>query len=194
MSARLSTPLAAPFAVTRHWPSQLDDRATTAQSLLGHAPPSKTIRGDLPEAGLHLALRRARSEYWCPTPPWCWFQTQCSRRGGPSSWHSNVPHAQANGRRRRRRGGCRGPIRTSDRSVAIRYLARVTRRAHSDRMFGRTRDSKRSAVSLASSIQPNRRSGAGRPGHSALTSWDTRRRRGPGRGPGGPWDAEEQFH
>jgi hypothetical protein len=73
-------------------------------------------------------------------------RTQCSRRGGASSWHSNVPHAQANGRRRRRRGGfAGGPIRTSDRSVAIRYLARVTRRAHSDRMFGRTRDSKRSA-------------------------------------------------
>jgi hypothetical protein len=34
MSARLFTPLVAPFAVTRHWPSQLDDRATTAQSLL----------------------------------------------------------------------------------------------------------------------------------------------------------------
>jgi hypothetical protein len=33
-----------------------------------YAPPSKTIRGDLSEAGLHLLLRRPRSEYWCPTP------------------------------------------------------------------------------------------------------------------------------
>ena len=27
-------PLVAPFAITRHWPSQWDDRMTTAQSLL----------------------------------------------------------------------------------------------------------------------------------------------------------------
>ena len=46
----------------------MDERATTSQSLPRHPPPSKTIRGDLPEAGLQLALRRARSEYWCPTP------------------------------------------------------------------------------------------------------------------------------
>jgi hypothetical protein len=38
MPAGLSTPQVAPFAVTRHWSSQLDDRATTAQSLLG--PPA----------------------------------------------------------------------------------------------------------------------------------------------------------
>ena len=30
----MSRPLVAPFAITRHWPSQLDDRMTTAQSLL----------------------------------------------------------------------------------------------------------------------------------------------------------------
>jgi hypothetical protein len=41
---------------------------TTSQSLRRHAPPSKTILGDLPEADLHLALRRPRSEYWCTTP------------------------------------------------------------------------------------------------------------------------------
>ena len=41
-----------------------DDSAIAAR----HPPPSKTIRGDPPEAGLHLTLRRARSEYWCPTP------------------------------------------------------------------------------------------------------------------------------
>jgi hypothetical protein len=35
MPAELSTPQVAPFAVTRHWSSQLDDQATTAQSLLG---------------------------------------------------------------------------------------------------------------------------------------------------------------
>ncbi len=38
MPAELSTPQVAPFAVTRHWSSQLDDQATTAQSLLG--PPA----------------------------------------------------------------------------------------------------------------------------------------------------------
>jgi len=51
-----------PLAVSIGRPG--DDIAIAAR----HAPPSTTIRGDLSEAGLHLALRRARSEYWCPTP------------------------------------------------------------------------------------------------------------------------------
>ena len=53
-----------------------DDSAIAAR----HPPPSKTIWGDLPEAGLHLALRQARSEYRCPTP-------RCSRRAPCEGQH-----------------------------------------------------------------------------------------------------------
>jgi hypothetical protein len=63
----LSTPLVAPFAVTRHWPSQLDDRADDIAIAAGSRAAFKDNRGDLPEAGLLLALRQARSEYRCPT-------------------------------------------------------------------------------------------------------------------------------
>jgi hypothetical protein len=42
-----------------------DDIAIVAAS---RATFKETLRDDLPENGLHLPLRRARSEYWCPTP------------------------------------------------------------------------------------------------------------------------------
>ena len=92
MPAELSTPQVAPFAVTRHWSSQLDDQATTAQSLLGPPATFKDNPGpayiwrsddrDRNIGALHLGhqLRAGQGERRAASEAWVSLTTPSTRR------------------------------------------------------------------------------------------------------------------